>query len=328
MIAYLLLFVASMSATLMAMPAVIRRLKAARVGQYIQSDGPKHAGKAQTPTCAGLFIVMLSILVLYPTGVLFTPAGGLVALVYVAHMCIGLSDDLSKLLYRDNNLGLKVRTKFLLQAALACAALAGMRWIMGDAMTIIHVPIGQQNVFTWDFGWLYYPFGFIVIVGASNAFNLSDGLDGLFAGLTAILCITLAFLISYLAVYDHTGFLAVYPISIAGCLLGFLWFNAYPASVFLGDSGSLSIGAALACIAILTKTELLFGLMAGVYIIETVSVICQVVYFKRTGGKRLFKMAPIHHHYELCGLHETKIVVRFWVLGLIFSIMSIFWVLV
>ena len=128
--------------------------------------------------------------------------------------------------------------------------------------------------------------------------------------------------------YDHTGFLAVYPISIAGCLLGFLWFNAYPASVFLGDSGSLSIGAALACIAILTKTELLFGLMAGVYIIETVSVICQVVYFKRTGGKRLFKMAPIHHHYELCGLHETKIVVRFWVLGLIFSIMSIFWVLV
>lgn len=327
MMTLMLLFLVSFGITVVSMPAVINRLKQARIGQYIQDDGPKHASKAQTPTSAGIFLVLLVVVVLLLFGALKSNTGLLVSVILIGHMLMGACDDLSKLLYKNNNLGLTVKTKLVIQALLALFALGGLRWIMGDAMTLIHIPIGQSVVWKLDMGWLYYPFGFFVIVGASNAYNLSDGLDGLFAGLTSIACLGIMATIGLHAAADVPLILSMFPAAIAGCLIGFLWFNAHPASVFLGDSGSLSIGATLACVAILAKIELLFGLISGVFVIETLSVMIQVLYYKFTGGQRYFKMAPIHHHFELCGLHETKIVVRFWVVGLIFSIISICWVL-
>ena len=327
MMILMLLFLVSFGITMLCMPTVINRLKHARIGQYIQDDGPKHASKAQTPTSAGIFLVLLVVVVLLFFGALKSNTGRIVSAILIGHMLLGACDDLSKLLYKNNNLGLTVKTKLVIQALLALLALGGLRWIMGEAMTVIHIPIGQSVAWELDLGWLYYPFGFFVIVGASNAYNLSDGLDGLFAGLTSIACLGLIAVIGQGVTTDVPIVLSMFPAVIAGCLIGFLWFNSHPASVFLGDSGSLSIGATLACVSILAKVELLFGLISGVFVIETLSVMVQVLYYKITGGQRYFRMAPIHHHYELCGLHETKIVVRFWVVGLIFSVISICWVL-
>ena len=323
----LMLFAAALTISLAGFPSLIKRLKQARVGQYIQDDGPKHLDKSQTPTCAGVFVVMTSVTLLALCGLWVVQEVALVALIMVVFMAIGLRDDLSKLYSQNNNLGLSARTKALLQAFAAVVALIGLSSLMGERLTQIIIPYGAGHVWTFDLGWLYYPFGFMVIVGASNAFNLTDGLDGLFAGLTCIVCCGfLVFFFNDVHLISAPEIMAV-PAVLIGSLLGFMWYNAYPASVFLGDSGSLSIGAALACISILSKTELLFGILSGVFVMETLSVIIQVAYYKTTGGKRFFKMAPIHHHFELSGMKEAKIVVRFWMLGLIFLAISVCFVL-
>jgi len=322
----LLSIIVSFTAAIGLFPGCIKWLRDAKVGQYIQSDGPKHEAKSQTPTCAGIVVVFVINLTLILTGALKATEIILLDAVLIAYMLVGLYDDLCKLMYKDNNLGLTPRTKFLLQTLLGCLAIISMQYIMGPKFTELSLPLGRQNWWTVDLGWLYYPFGLLAIIGGSNAFNLTDGLDGLFAGLTVIICTGMLIILS-LGLTPMISTELIYMVgllgAICGSLLGFLWYNAYPATVFLGDSGSLSIGACLVCLAILTKTELVFGLMAGVYIMETLSVILQVGYFKLTKGQRIFKMAPLHHHYELCGIKETKIVTRFWILGLIFSVISI-----
>lgn len=318
--------IVAFAAALGLFPRCIKWLRDAKVGQYIQSDGPKHAAKSQTPTCAGVIVVTVISLTLLLSGALWVPELILLDAVLIAYMLIGLYDDLCKLMYKDNNLGLTARTKFLLQTLLGCLAIIGMQHIMGTNLTELSLPLGNQGWWTIDLGWLYYPFALFAIIGGSNAFNLTDGLDGLFAGLTIIIC-TAMFILLCMGLTPSVSVETIYILgllgAISGSLLAFLWYNSYPATIFLGDSGSLSIGACLVCLAILTKTELVFALMAGVYIMETVSVILQVGYFKLTKGKRIFKMAPLHHHYELCGVKETKIVIRFWILGLIFSVISI-----
>ncbi|MFO7819713.1 MAG: phospho-N-acetylmuramoyl-pentapeptide-transferase, partial [Halanaerobacter sp.] len=182
--------------------------------------------------------------------------------------------------------------------------------------TAVIVPYLERSI---SLGKWYIPFVILVVVGSSNAVNLTDGLDGLAAGVTIIVTITYSF------IAFKFGFLqlSIFAAAIAGACLGFSWFNSHPAQVFMGDTGSLALGGALASIAVLTQTELLLLIIGGVYVIEAVSVMLQVGYFKLTGGKRIFKMSPIHHHFEEEGWQEAKIVIRFWILAVILSLVGL-----
>lgn len=321
------LFLTSVLLSIALFPGCIRLLKYWQVGQYIQDDVSNHSQKSNTPTCGGVFIVIMVNLLAGLWGGLNTIEVLWVDFMLIGYMLIGLTDDLSKLLHKDNNLGLTPRVKLLLQMILAGVALVGANQVLEVSLTSIAIPVGGGAFWNLEMGWLYYPFALFVIVGATNAFNLTDGLDGLASGLTIMVCLGLLVIIlnGQVVQLDNVALndIVVILVALIGVMTGFLWFNCNPASIFLGDSGSLCLGAGLVYIAILLKMELVFGLMAGVFIIETASVICQVLYFKRTGGKRIFKMAPLHHHYELSGLKEPKIVVRFWILGLIFLMISI-----
>ncbi len=322
-----LLLLASIVSTLLLLPVGIRILKMADMGQYIQSDGPKHATKSKTPTSAGVWVFLIVAALIIVCKGINTPELCYAMLIWLGYMVIGFYDDFSKMRYKNNDMGLSPRVKIQLQSLIAILAIYGAHHLLGENLTQIAVPFGEGRQWSFDLGILYYPFAFFMMLGASNAFNITDGLDGLLAGLVCMVCCGFLVLLQSVGVdvvgYDVIAEMSILMVVLIGVLLGFIWFNCFPASVFLGDSGSLSLGALLAYVAILLKEEVFFAVLSGVFIAETVSVILQVTYYKYTKGKRIFKMAPLHHHYELSGIKEPKIVIRFWIVGLIFLMISL-----
>lgn len=292
---------------------LIAWLQKLRVGQVVRDDGPRtHLKKSGTPTMGGLLIIAAAVA---GTAAFATDLAGLwpVLLALVGYSFIGVFDDLSKLM-ANRSLGLKARHKLVLQIAVgvvvAFAALAttGSGLIVPFSSAVLTLP-----------EWLYVIFAVVVMVAASNAVNLTDGADGLAAGTTAIVSLTMG-VIAYTLGYPD---IAVFAAAIGGACFGFTWFNAHPAAVIMGDTGSLALGGALAAMALLTGTPLLLVIVGGMYVVITLSVIIQVTYFRLTGGRRIFKMAPLHHHFELSGWSEPQVVTRFWLLALTFAALGL-----
>jgi len=300
-------------------PQFIQWLRRQSVGQQIREEGPKHHfAKAGTPTMGGV-LILFAALAPFLVVSLYTVPGLTVLLATLACAVIGFGDDFLKV-HRRRSLGLSGRWKLLLLALVT----AGVGWAttqVGYMDTEIYFPVVDVNI---DLHWAYFPFLFIVIAGTANGVNLTDGLDGLAAGLCAISLLSLLAIaaISWIrsgepgARSDEYLDLAIVTAALIGGVIGFLWFNAFPAEVFMGDTGSMALGGAIATISILTETEVLLVFIGGVYLVEALSVMIQVTSFKRT-GKRVFLMAPIHHHFEMKAWSETKIMVRFWIVGAI-----------
>lgn len=290
---------------LLAGPLVIPVLRRLKFGQSIRQEGPKrHLAKAGTPTMGGIIILVAAVV---PT-LLF--AGGkieilLALFVTLGHGLIGFIDDFIKVVLK-RSLGLKAKQKIFGQICMAIGLVYLAKSYLG-LDTTLWVPLVNAMV---DFGPWYYLLTFLVLIGTTNAVNLTDGLDGLAAGTTIVSSLVYAVICLYLGKMS----LAIFCVSLAAACLGFLKFNAYPAKVFMGDTGSLALGGALAAVAVLTKTELLLVIVGGVYVVEALSVIIQVTSFKTT-GKRVFLMSPIHHHFELLGWKEKKVVAVFWLAG-------------
>jgi phospho-N-acetylmuramoyl-pentapeptide-transferase len=312
-------------------PSLIQMLKSHQVGQYIRADGPKaHLSKEGTPTMGGILILFAALTSTLLWADLNARYIWLALLVTLGMGLIGFWDDYQMLL-RKNNKGLTVRGKFGLQVLVATAVGLAL-WADPLFKTTLVFPF-LKTVHP-DLGVLYIPFAVLVIVGASNAVNLTDGLDGLAMGpLTIAFSVYLLFsyfagnskIAQYLqiAYVPGTGELAVFCGAMVGAGMGFLWYNAYPAQVFMGDVGSLSLGAALGAVAIMTKQEIILMLVGGIFVIEALSVIFQVGYFKLSHGKRIFRMAPLHHHFELLGWAEPKVIVRFWIIAIVLGLLSI-----
>ena len=311
-------------------PPTIRFLKRYNVGQYIREDGPKrHLTKSGTPTMGGLFIsisILMSTLFWMDLRNIYV---WLIIGVLVAFAIIGFIDDYLKVIMRRST-GLRGKYKFLLQA-IAGTATAVILYNIPSYSTALSVPF-FKNIHP-DLGWFYIPFAALVIIATSNAVNLTDGLDGLATGplIVSIMVYTVIIyaagnikIASYLLIpyIPGAGELAIVCGSILGACLGFLWFNTYPASVFMGDVGSLPLGAMLGAIAVIAKHELLLIIVGGIFVVETVSVMFQVLVYKMN-GKRIFRMAPLHHHYELKGWQEPKIIVRFWIIAIILGLIGL-----
>lgn len=311
-------------------PAMIRWLQRVKCGQHIKEDGPQHQAKQGTPTMGGVMIIFSVLVSTLLWGDLTNIYVWLTMLVFAGFGAVGFADDYIKVV-KKQNAGLSAKAKFIFQCLVAGAALYLL--IQQPAYsTELSVPFFKN--FTPDLGWFYLPFAMIVMVGASNAVNLTDGLDGLAIGpmIVAMACFAIFIYVSgharladYLAIQNIQGIgeVTVFCGAMVGAGLGFLWFNAHPAQVFMGDVGSLSLGGALGFVAVLAKQELLLAIIGGVFVFETLSVILQVGYFKLTGGKRIFKMAPLHHHFELKGIPESKIIVRFWILSILLALMAL-----
>ena len=311
-------------------PGFIRRLVSRQLNQSIRDDGPEtHKKKAGTPTMGG-GIILLGLLV---SAVLWTnlldPLVWAVLVITLGFGYIGYVDDAMKVKMK-NSKGVPGKVRLLGEFLLSAAVLAVLIGHF-EFSTQVHVPFFKNAVV--DLGWGYTLFAALVIVGCANAVNLTDGLDGLAIVPVIISAATLAIfayvaghatIANYLQIPHISGASELTPL--AGAMvaagLGFLWFNTYPAQVFMGDLGSLSIGGFLGSLAVLTKNELLMVLLGGVFVIEALSVITQVASFKLT-GKRVFRMAPIHHHFEKGGLTETKIIVRFWIISILLAILSL-----
>lgn len=289
---------------------ILRRLK---FGQSIREEGPKsHQKKAGTPTMGGTIIV----LALLFTVLKFANASlevYLLMFLTLGYGLIGFLDDFIKISFK-RNLGLTAKQKMFGQLVIAVVLYYVLIQYKFD--TSIYIPGTTWGI---DLGIFYLPFLMIVTVGSSNAVNLTDGLDGLLAGTSAIAFSGYA-VIAWMSSQMN---IAIFCAAVVGAVLGFLVFNAHPAKVFMGDTGSLALGGALAGVAILTKTEILLVIIGGVFVLETLSVMIQVVSFK-THGKRVFRMSPLHHHFELGGWSEWRVVVTFWILGLIFASAAVY----
>lgn len=304
-------------------PIFIPFLRRLKFGQSIRVEGPKsHQKKTGTPTMGGVVIILSIVLSSLVMAGQFQTIGveiWLLLLVTVGFGLLGFLDDYIKVV-KKRNLGLTSKQKFLGQVAISVVVYFVVMQM--GLSTAIHLPGTDLAI---DFGWFYLPLIIVMLVGASNAVNLTDGLDGLVAGTAAVAFGSFAII----AFSSDMLNVSLFSIAVVGAVLGFLVFNAHPAKVFMGDTGSLGLGGALAMIAILTKTELLLVVIGGVFVIETLSVIIQVISFK-TRGKRIFKMSPIHHHYELSGWSEWRVVVTFWFIGIIFAITGVYlevWIL-
>lgn len=313
-------------------PRLIRWLAAANIGQSVRDDGPEsHFSKAGTPTMGGAMIV----LAVATSTLLWSDLGvrqvWFVLFVTVGFAAVGWVDDYRKVVL-SNSVGLTAREKLIWQTLIAGIAVVAVYLTASDqAELTLTIPIFKDADI--HLGWFFIPFAFLVIVGASNAVNLTDGLDGLAILPTVMVAAGLG-LISYLAGnaifadYLHipnikgSGELTVFCAAIIGAGLGFLWFNTYPAQVFMGDVGALSLGAALGAISIMVRQELVLFIMGGIFVLEAVSVIMQVASFKLT-GRRIFRMAPIHHHFELKGWPEPRIIVRFWIITVILVLVGL-----
>ncbi|WP_136606501.1 phospho-N-acetylmuramoyl-pentapeptide-transferase [Paenibacillus dokdonensis] len=292
-----------------AAPLLIPLLRRMKFGQQVRDDGPQsHLKKAGTPTMGGVVIILAFTLSFLKFSVINTDFYVLLVAT-LGFGLIGFLDDYIKIVFK-RSLGLTARQKLfgqLLFSAIMCILM-----IQNGHDTAIHVP-GTSWSFDWG-GWFYYPFIVIMMLAISNAVNFTDGLDGLLSGVSAI-----AFAAFALVAMQATSLsAAVCAAAMIGAVLGFLVFNAHPAKVFMGDTGSLGIGGAIGAIAIVTKSELLFIIIGGVFVVEMLSVVLQVASFK-TRGKRIFKMSPIHHHFELSGWSEWRVVMTFWAVGIILA---------
>jgi phospho-N-acetylmuramoyl-pentapeptide-transferase len=311
-------------------PRFIRSLVKRQLGQAIRADGPQsHKKKQGTPTMGGGLILVG---VVVPTLLwvdAMNPFVWAVLAVTIGFGAIGYWDDWLKVSKR-NTKGLPGRLRLTLEFGIA-AVVTAMLVQFAHVSTELYVPFFKSTAI--DLGWFYVPFACVVIVGCANAVNLTDGLDGL-AIVPVIVAAATLMLFAYLAGHSELSSYLIIPYIagageltvVSGALiasgLGFLWFNSYPAQVFMGDVGSLSLGGFLGAMAVITKNELLLVILGGIFVVEALSVISQVVSFKLT-GKRIFRMAPIHHHFELKGLDETKIIVRFWIIAILLAILSL-----
>jgi phospho-N-acetylmuramoyl-pentapeptide-transferase len=312
-------------------PRVIEGLRTLNIGQAVREDGPAtHLKKTGTPTMGGVFIIISIVISMLLWQDLGSVKVWLTLGALVAFGVIGFFDDYLKVT-KHNSDGLPAWAKLAGQFAIAIAVMVVL-YITGDEeSTLLYVPFFKNPVA--DLGILWVPFGVLLIVGESNAVNFSDGLDGLLAGLLILVFITLTILTylsgradysSYLGIPYITGAgeLTVFCLAAVGACIGFLWFNAHPAEVFMGDVGSLSLGGVIAVISLIIKKEILMLIIGGVFVLEIASVIIQVASFKLR-KKRVFRMAPLHHHFELSGWEETKVVIRFWILGGLFAIIAL-----
>ena len=311
--------IAAMVLTMFLMPLLIKFLKMSQIGQQVRADGPEsHLVKQGTPTMGGVVMVLVAVVV---AAILAAPFPDTMLLIAAALLtgALGFMDDISKVI-NERSLGLTPKGKLIGQISIATAfGLAAVNFAdvqptlifplittldLGILTTV--VPIGDGI----SIPWLYLIYVNILLVGMCNAVNLTDGLDGLAAGTIMIVMIIMA-AVAFRA--DIIGS-AIFAAAIAGTCMGFLWFNSHPADIFMGDTGSLSLGMILGALAVLTKTEVVILIIGGLYVAEALSVMIQVIYFKRT-GKRIFLMAPLHHHFEKKGWSETKVVVRFWIIA-------------
>ena len=290
----------------------LHRLK---YGQSIREEGPaSHQAKSGTPTMGGVMIVLavtVSTLLFAP----FTVTTLLVLFIFLGHFLLGFADDYIKVV-KKRNLGLRAYQKLLGQLGIALVTILIGRHLLGHD-TSVWVPVLGTSL---DIGAWYYVLVVFVLVGTSNAVNLTDGLDGLAAGTVAVAALFYAMLL-----YGTDSSLMAFSAAIIGACVGFLWYNHHPARIFMGDTGSLALGGALAGIAILSRTEALLPIVGIIFVCEALSVILQVASFK-TRGKRIFRMSPIHHHFELGGWRETRVVYTFWGVGALGALLA--WVLV
>jgi len=315
-------------------PWLIRWLKKMQIGQEIRPEGPQtHLSKRGTPSMGGLLIISATLIPTLLWGNLANIYVWLGMATLLLFGLVGFLDDLIKIKHR-RSLGLKGRAKLGLQFLLAISIGLVLIYLGFTGRFSLELNFPFFKSWTPYLGWFYLPWILFILIGSSNSVNLADGLDGLAIGLMAISASALTAL-TYIA--GHARFsqylnvtwvpqaaeLTVFSGALTGACLGFLWFNCHPAQVFMGDVGALSLGAAQAVIALLIKQEFLLFTVAGVFILEALSVIIQVAYFRFTGGQRVFKMAPLHHHFELLGWPEEKVVVRFWLLGIIFALFSL-----
>ncbi len=304
-------------------PAMINWLRKNQIGQVVRSDGPQsHLEKAGTPTMGGAFILLSVSISVLLWGNLANYYVWLVLLVTLGFGAIGWVDDYKKLILKDSK-GISARTKLLSQSIIGLIAII-ILYVTASTPQQTELLIPFTKNILLPLGWFYIVLGYFVIVGTSNAVNLTDGLDGL-----AILPIVLvagalgifAYVVGnvefakYLDIpfINGVGEVAVYCSALVGAGLGFLWFNTYPAQVFMGDVGALGLGAGLGIVAVVVRQEIVLFIMGGLFVVETLSVIMQVASFKLT-GKRIFRMAPLHHHFELKGWPEPRVIVRFWII--------------
>lgn len=312
-------------------PWLIRKLQAMRIGQSIREDGPDtHFSKQGTPTMGGLLIIFSVVISTLLWANLTNGYIWLVLLVTVSFGLIGFMDDYRKLTSRSSR-GVSGKARLAGEIIIALFVSA-ILYVKPGFTSSVTIPFFKTVLPNLD--WAYIILSTFIIVGCANAVNLTDGLDGLAIG-PAIICFMTYLLFAYfsgnikIASYlqipyvPGTGELAVFCGAIVGAGLGFLWYNTYPAEVFMGDVGSLSLGGALGTMAVLTKQEILLVIVGGIFVLETFSVIFQVGWFKVSGGKRIFRMAPIHHHFELKGWAEPKVIVRFWIISILLALLAI-----
>ena len=296
-------------------PVLIPLLHKLKFGQSIRDVGPaSHMKKSGTPTMGGIMILIaLTVSVLLWDKL--TPVVVIALVLTLGHAVIGFIDDYIKVV-KKRNLGLTAKQKFAMQTALALCYIYYVEIHAGPLATLLWIP-GTHIVV--PAGWFYYVLAFFLLVGSTNAVNLTDGLDGL------VSCVTLPVMVTYavIALLAGEADLSLFAIAVFGSLLGFLVWNHHPAKVFMGDTGSLALGGAVASLALLTHTELLLIIVGGVYVCEALSVIIQVTYFRHTGGKRIFRMTPIHHHFELGGWKETKVVAVFTLASVVFCALGL-----
>jgi phospho-N-acetylmuramoyl-pentapeptide-transferase len=343
---------ASLTAMLIAMligPWVIQKLREFQIGQYVRDDGPQsHLKKSGTPTMGG---VLIAIAILLPTILWSDPANPFVWITVfstLAFGAIGFADDYIKVVQR-RSLGLTARAKLLWQGIAAAAVAIALVVLdqFGKFSTQLTVPFVKQWRPDLQWHWLgliphlgflaflpFIAFIIIVLVGSSNAVNLTDGLDGLAIGCTIIAAAALTVLTyvsGHVVFADYlelqrmpmVGELTVFCGSMVGASIGFLWYNAHPAEIFMGDVGSLALGGAISTVAVIIRQELLLPFIGGIFVIEAISVILQVGSYKLRNGKRIFKMAPLHHHFEQLGWSESKVIVRFWIGALVFALFAL-----
>ncbi len=316
--------------SLMLAPMVIRWLKAKQgSGQPIRDDGPQtHLKKQGTPTMGGLMIIFSVTLSTLLWVDVSNPYMWTVLSVFLGFGLIGFFDDYAKLTKQCHS-GISGKVRIVLEALIAGGAVAFLHYITLD--TSLAFPVFKG--FLLDLGWFFIPFALFVIIGTANAVNITDGLDGL--AISAVMIAVACFaLISYLAGHAvfakylqipyvaGSGELAVFCAAVLGAGMGFLWYNAAPAEVFMGDVGSLALGGSLGMISVITKHEIVLAIIGGLFVIETLSSAIQIVYFKTT-GKRFFKMAPLHHHFEQVGWAETKVVARFLIIAFLFALIGL-----
>ena len=307
---YILAFGCSLIVTLLVMPKLIPFLHKIKFGQVEREEGlASHKAKGGTPTMGGMVFVLVPILImLIFNSKAFTSMEMLIVIfAYLGYAVIGFIDDFL-IVVKKNNDGLKPSVKFLMQSVLAVVFYFIYQSI---AQTSVNIPVLHISI---EFGFLYFVLIFIMFTAESNAVNLTDGLDGLCAGTSLI---AMAPYIIF-ALMQKESDLAMFLLAVCGSLIGYLKFNLHPAKIFMGDTGSLAIGGLLAATAMILKEELLLIIIGGVFLMEVLSVVIQVTSYKLT-RKRVFKMAPIHHHFEMCGMKETQVVLMFWCIGFIFA---------